>query len=130
MAEVEQAVVCREHGTVWAAAGAARPDHVDEPVDLPSAVRWVRRRVARVHAALAALILLEPALFAGCQPTIESFRSQLGLKQVLAELREMARDHLGTLPPPVGFDPGPAPRKRRKIRLQQQMGPDPPMILQ
>ena len=49
LAEIERVVAAAERASsVQACADALRPD----PVSLPSAMRWVRRRLARVHALL------------------------------------------------------------------------------
>lgn len=98
-----------------------RPD-----IDLLGALRWTRRRVRLVHAALTALVGLFPELFAGCQPTIISFRRVLAEPSVLVALREIAASHLAALPPPLGFGPRPRPRRRVRTRHQHDQGPDPP----
>jgi hypothetical protein len=90
------------------------------------AVRWMRRRVRAVTAALVAVIGLRPDVFAGRQPTVESLRKVLGVEHVLVALRETVAKHLAALPPPLGFGPrvtrgDPAVRQR-----QQKAGADPP----
>lgn len=93
---------------------------------LPGALRWIRRRLFLVKVSLTMLIELVPSLFAGCTPTISSFRSALGVKHVLPELRELAGLYLYTLPPPVGFGPRPEPQKLKKNHFQHKTGTDPP----
>jgi hypothetical protein len=102
------------------------PQRLRPDVDLPAALRWTRRRVRLVHAALTALVGLLPELFAGCQPTISSFRRVLGVPSVLMALREIAAPHLAALPPPLGFGPRPRARRRIRTRHQHDQGPDPP----
>ncbi len=104
-----------------AAADAMRPD-----IGLPGVLRWMRRRILPVRAALAMLIEALPGLFGNCLPAISSFRSALGSGSVLPELRAAAEPYLAILPPPVGFGPRPGLRKREKSRFQHKAGPDPP----
>jgi len=95
-------------------------------LSLPSAVRWVRRRLVPVRAALLALVTLMPELFGGCAPTVGDIRLFLGAPEALVALREVSQACLGTLPPPLGFGPRVKPRRRRRGDRQHQMGPDPP----
>jgi hypothetical protein len=81
-------------------------------------VRWTRRRLRYVRRLLTTLIGLMPQRFAGCQPTLASFRETLGRSGVLVALRAVAADHLAQLAVPVGFGGA--------ARLQQRTGPDPP----
>jgi len=96
-------------------------------IELPGVLRWIRRRILPVRAALTKLIKLLPSLFTGCTPTILSFRSALYVDHILIDLRVRASLHLHILPPPIGFGPHPEPRKSKKIQFQQEMGPDPPI---
>ena len=98
-----------------------RPD-----IQRQGALRWMRRRVRAVTAALVAVLGLRPDVFAGRQPTVEDFRKVLGVEHVLVALRETAAKHLAALPPPLGFGPrvtrgAPAVRQH-----QQKVGADPP----
>jgi hypothetical protein len=95
-------------------------------ISLPSAVRWVRRHLVPVRAALLALVTLMPQLFAGCLPTVGEARRVLGTTPALVALREVSQARLGALPPPLGFGPRAKPRRRRRGDRQHQMGPDPP----
>lgn len=90
------------------------------------ALRWLRRRRKQVAAVLVAVASAMPEKFAGRPLTLAGFRAALGVKEVLVALREVAEAHLATLPAPLGFVPGPSPRKQRVRRLQQRTGPDPP----
>ncbi len=94
---------------------------------LPSALRWIRRRLFLVRTALTLLIELIPSLFAGCTPNICSFRSVLCVEPVLPELRTHAGLYLHLLPPPLGFGPRPEPKKSKKIHFQHKTGTDPPL---
>jgi hypothetical protein len=121
LAEVEAVVATAEADTREAASETLRPE-----VELPGAVRWVRRRVRLVHAGLAAVVGLLPGLFAGHEPTVTSIRSALGTETALMRLRDLAAEHLGVLPPPLGFGPRPARRRPRATTRQHDPGPDPP----
>jgi hypothetical protein len=124
LTQVEAVVAAAEAGTREAASEALRPN-----VELPGAVRWVRRRVRLVHAGLAAVIGLLPGLLAGCEPTVTSLRSALGTEAALVRLRELAAGHLGALPPPLGFGPRPARRRPRPTTIHHSPGPDPPSVV-
>ena len=120
--EVEQVVTKVEQAASLESASEEVRRHT---VLLPGAVRWVRRRVRLVHAALVSIIGLLPDILAGCQPTLLGFRARLGVEAVLPRLRELAAAHLANLPPPLGFGPRPVPRKRRPAHSQQEEGADP-----
>jgi hypothetical protein len=123
LSAVEEVVAQVERSrSIEAAADFLRP----ADISLPSAVRWVRRRLVPVRAALLALVTLMPQLFAGCLPTVGEARKVLGTTSVLVALREVSQSRLGALPPPLGFGPRPKPRRRRRGDRQHQMGPDPP----
>jgi hypothetical protein len=98
-----------------------RPD-----IQRQGALRWMRRRVVAVASALVAVIGLRPDVFAGRQPTLEDFRSVLGVEHVLPALRETAARHLGALPPPLGFGPRAIRQGPVVHRHQQETGADPP----
>ena len=122
LAEVEAVVAAAEVApTREAASETLRPD-----VELPGALRWLRRRTRLVHAGLAAAIGLLPGLLAGCKPTVPSIRSALGAEVALVCLRHELAPHLGALPPPLGFGPRPLRRRPSPTALQQETGPDPP----
>jgi hypothetical protein len=99
--------------SVEAAADALRgPD-----VTLPSAIRWLRRRIRAVKAVLAAVMRMAPEVstevFAGAS-TAGAGDSQ---EPMLVRLRRVLTPHiLGCIPAPLGFQP---------VRSRQQnMGPD------
>jgi len=114
VAQVEQAQ------SLEAAADRLRPD-----VELPGAIRWTRRRVRGVYAALSALKGLHPERFAG-PPTVRLFQQSLKRACVLPALREIAGVQLPYLPPPLGFGPRPLPGGGPQKRHQHHTGPDPP----
>jgi len=117
--------VCTEvegrHQSLEATAERLRPD-----IQLQGALRWVRRRVGAVVGALVAIVGLRPDLFAGRQPSLENFRSVLGVEHVLPALRETVARYLAGLPPPLGFGPPARRRGRAPPRFQQKTGADPP----
>ena len=120
---VEEVVAFVEKSkSVEAAADALRPPEMS----LPSAVRWVRRRLAPVRAALLAIFTLMPQTFAGYAATVGEARRILCTPSALVTLREIAADRLATLPPPLGFGPRLKPWLRRRERLQHKVGADPP----
>jgi hypothetical protein len=122
LAEVEAVVAVAEAAPAQEAASEAlRPS-----IELPGALRWLRRRKQLVRAGLAAVIGLLPELLAGCEPTVSSVRSALGAEVALVCLRERAAQHLGALPSPLGFGPRPLRRRPSPTALQQEAGPDPP----
>lgn len=88
--------------SVSAAADTARPAEADEAVTSISAVRWLRRRVRPIAAALLAIVTLVPEL-AGCAPTLAAIRARLGVAHVLLVLRQLACSYLGALAPPLGL---------------------------
>ena len=102
-------------------------DNLRLDIELPGVLRWMRRRVVFVRAALSILIELLPSLFAGCTPSISSFRSALCLEPILPELRGCASLYLHLLPPPLGFGPRPEKKKLKKNHFQHKTGSDPPI---
>ena len=107
-----------------AAADALRLD-----IELPGALRWMRRRVKSIHASLTTLKGLAPEHFLECEPTLASFRRHIEVDPVLPVLREIAALHLAFLPPPLGFRPPPLAGGEPKSVLQHRTGPDPPPTL-
>ncbi|MCR4300329.1 MAG: hypothetical protein NUV51_01835 [Sulfuricaulis sp.] len=126
LADVEEVVAIVEASkSVEAAANIVRSIEIS----LPCAVRWVRRRLQPVRAALLAIFTLLPQIFAGCTPSVGEARRILCTTSALPSLRELSADRLGVLPPPLGFGPRVKPRRRRRQRRerrQQKVGADPP----
>ena len=76
--EAEQIVLEVERSrSLEAAAAVVRPD-----IELPGAMRWVRRRVLGVRAALLALVTLMPGRF-GMVAQVSAVRSVLGSERAL-----------------------------------------------
>lgn len=123
LSEIERVVATVEQASsLEAAADTLRSD----PVTLPSAVRWVRRRVAPVRALLTIVVGLFPRWLLGCVPTIDALRARLSCTQVLMLLREHAQVHLQSLARPLGFQHRPYAGGEYQSGIQQRMGPDPP----
>ena len=97
----EVVAVAEAASSLAAAADAVRRD----AVLLPGAMRWLRRRVCRVHRALTAVRGLWPERFLHCAAEVGAFRARLGTAAVLVQLRELGAGQLQTLPAPVGFFP-------------------------
>jgi len=111
--EAEQIVLEVERSrSLEAAAAVVRPD-----IELPGAMRWVRRRVLGVRAALLALVTLMPGRF-GMVAQVSAVRSVLGSERALVALPNLVR--------PVGFRPHRRSLAERGRRLQHRTGPDPP----
>jgi len=105
--------------SIEAAADVLRPDIV-----LPSAVRWVRRRLTLARATLLAVVTLLPDLFSGTAH-LSAVRMALDTDHALVILRGRAAALLPALPRPLGFVPHPrTPRAPRPPR-QHGMGADP-----
>jgi hypothetical protein len=119
--EAERAVVASESLGVEVAAQALRI----EEVELPGALRWLRRRRLGVRAAILALITALPGRL-GSVAEVRAIRSVLDTERALVALREIGADHLHALPPPLGLRPACAARVGSETRLQHETGPDPP----
>jgi len=117
LVEVENTIVTVEDSPSQERASAT----IRTDIVLPSALRWIRRRLASVKAALILLIQFFPDLFADCTPSISIFRSTLDVDYVLPKLRDLAGLHLYALPPPLGLG-----SKIPFKRFQHQTGSDPP----
>lgn len=119
--QAEQAVMAAES---MGMEPAARTLRVDE-VELPGALRWLRRRRCGVRAAVVALITAMPGRL-GTVPEVRAVRAVLGTDRALVSLREIGADHLQSLPHPLGFCPPVGRRRQSGMPLQHETGPDPP----
>jgi len=118
--EVEQVALLAESKGVEAAAQDLRTE-----IELPGAMRWIRRRRDAVRVGLLALITAMPGRL-GTIPRIQAVRTVLESERALVSLREIGADHLHALSNPLGFC---RPRQRRSERdsvTQHETGPDPP----
>jgi hypothetical protein len=111
LSEIEQVQATVERsGSLEAAANELRCD----PITLPSAVRWVRRRLRLVRALLVIVVGLLPRWLEGCAPTVAGLRSRLCCAWVLMRLRELCSGHLAVLARPLGFRHRPSPGGERR----------------
>jgi hypothetical protein len=104
--------------SIEAAADVLRPD-----IELPSAVRWVRRRLTLVRATLLAVVTLLPE---GCghDARLGAVRTALATDHALVTLRLRAAALLPSLLRPLGFAP-PVPRRPiQRPASQHDLGPD------
>jgi len=123
LAEIEQVAAAAEAATsLEACAHALRP----QPIGLPGALRWLRRRIDAVRALLASVVALVPQQLQGCAPTVAAVRRHLGVDEVLPHLRAMLAVHLPALASPLGLRHRAARGEAHGSRFQQHMGPDPP----
>jgi hypothetical protein len=121
LSEVEAVVRAVEQApSLEAACEELRPD-----IELPGVLRWARRRVRAVQAALHALKGLLPERFP-CAPTLLAFAACLGVSAVLLALRPIGEPFLQHLSSPLGFCPRRPPGGGRGRARQQHVGPDPP----
>ena len=125
--DLEAVVVAAEEArSLEAAANELRRPEDDGAVELPGAMRWVRRRVRLVHAVLARVIGLIPDRLAGCAATMAAVRERLKSDSALMKLRGLVAGQLRALPAPLGFQPHGIGVGGRNPALQHSMGPDPP----
>jgi hypothetical protein len=119
LAAVESVVATVEGArSVEAAADVLRPD-----ITLPSAVRWIRRRLTPVRRALLAVVTLLPDLFTA-DARLTAVRLALAAPAALVALRTHAAPHLATLPPPLGFHPRSIRRDGRPPTAPHRLGAD------
>ncbi len=114
--------VAERAASLAAAANELRRD----AIELPGAMRWVRRRMRLVDNALARVIGLIPDRLASCVPEIAAVRKRLKSDNALTELRGLAAAQLRMLPAPLGFQPHGIGAPDRNRAFQHRMGPDPP----
>jgi hypothetical protein len=118
--EVEQVAAAAETMGIEAAAQDLRTE-----IDLPGAMRWIRRRRDAVRAALLALITALPWRL-GMIPRVHALRAVLETDRALVAVREIGADHLQALTPPLGFCRRVRVRVERDSVIQHETGPDPP----
>ena len=124
---IEQgAARAEEAENIEQAAEDARPGEDENAPDLPSAMRWVRRRVSIMAATLITVITLMPDAFVNCEPTVRAVRAHLGTQSALVSLREIAAEHLHEIARPLGLNPAPNGDRGGRRGKPQDMGPDPP----
>lgn len=120
---LEAVVVHTERApSLKAAANALRLD----AVDLPGAMRWVRRRVRLVHRILAVVANLLPERIPAGMVEMGAVRACLGTDRALTDLRGLVGPQLPALPAPLGFRNQGSGAAGRNRAFQHEMGPDPP----
>ena len=125
--ELEAVVVMAEEaGSLEEAANEARCPEDEDAIELPGALRWLRRRLDLIYNVLARVIGLIPDKLAGCAPTMSAVRERLESDSALMALRGLVAGQLQTLPAPLGFQPHGIDAGNRKSAIQQRVGPDPP----
>ena len=125
LCDLEAVAVAAEGArSVEAAANALRPD----AVELPGALRRVRRRVRLVRNVLVRVIGLIPDRLSGCAVLMGAVRARLAGDGALMRLRDLVCGQLRALPAPLGFQPHGLGVGGRKPVFQHSMGPDPPSV--
>jgi len=119
LADLERVVAHVETArSTEAAADVLRPE-----IELPSAVRWVRRRLTLVRATLVAVVTLLPEV-CGHDARLGAVRAALETDQALVTLRLRAAALLPSLSRPLGFAPPVRRRAAHRPRSQHDLGPD------
>jgi hypothetical protein len=104
--------------SIEAAADVLRPDIV-----LPSAVRWVRRRLTLLRVTLLAVVTLLPDRCGG-DAHLGAVRTALATDHALVALRTHATSVLAALPRPLGFASPVRSRSARRATRQHDLGAD------
>jgi len=126
IAEVEAAVDAAETATSQEAAlEQVRPAAALDAVTLVAGLRWLRRRLSAVRAALVVAVTLVPSL-SECRPTLAALRERLGVTEVLVRLRRTAAAHLPAMSSPLGFRAHARRVRSERQRTPHEVGPDPP----
>ena len=101
----------------------AAADQLRLDIVLPSAVRWVRRRLMLVRATLLAVVTLLPDLCGG-DAHLGAVRAALATHHALVALRARAASLLSALPRPLGFARQVRLRDVRRSKRQHHLGAD------
>jgi len=119
--EIEQVVVAMEQAdSQERVAEGIRTD-----VELPGALRWMRRRQRAVRAAILALLGILGGSDLPCrQPEVIAWRTALGTDHALIALRAMSGDHLQRIASPLGFGRLARSRRGGGGGFQQEVGTD------
>jgi hypothetical protein len=100
----------------------AAADVLRSEITLPSAVRWIRRRLTLVRTSVvlvAGLLGLDVGT-----ATLAALRAAWDTDRVLVCARSRVAAHLTILPPPLGFGPRARRRPARSTARQHAMGAD------
>jgi len=126
LVELEGLIVAVEQAPSMAAAA----EGLRTDIELPGALRYLRRLCQAIYQALGIVRGLLAARFVALPVTLQAFATALpGHPSVLMALRALASDYLQLLPTPLGFDPA-----RHKVAnpvsgFQHRTGPDPPQAI-
>ena len=99
----------------------AAPDTLRPEINLLSAVRWIRRRLTLVRAALVIVAGVLPGLRLR-DASLVALAEAWETDRVLVTLRGRVASHLAVLPPPLGFGPRSMRRPARAPGRQHAMG--------
>ena len=117
--ELEEVVAEAEQArSLMAVADQVRSD----AVELPGAMRWVRRRVLLVRHVLRLVTGLLPQQLSGCRAEVTAFRRRLGSDAVLVSLRSLTAAWLPAVAAPLGFRPHGIGREHPTKRIQTKPG--------
>ena len=104
--------------------------HLRTDIELPGALRYLRRLCQAVHRALGIVRGLQPTRFAAVPLTLKGFADALGgCTSVLMALREQVSEHLAGLPTPLGFNPARPNAAQSLSGFQHRVGHDPPVAI-
>ena len=99
-----------------------------DTVDLPGAIRWVRRGLRLVHHILTVIADSLPEELPLGVADMGTVRAHLGTDRALTELRRLVAPQLSVLPTPLGFRLLDIDAAGRNRAFQHEMGPDPPPL--
>ena len=98
-----------------------------DAVELPGAIRWVRRRVRLVRRLLTLLAEQQPERFPLGIAGLVPLRAHLDTRRALVELRCLLAPHLSVLPMPLGFSTDRSRASGNRPGFQHKLGHDPPL---
>lgn len=108
----------------------AAAEHLRTDIELPGALRYLRRLCQSIHRVLGIARGLLPTPFVGVALTLHAFAEVLaGYPSVLMALREQLSDYLPGLPAPLGFNPSRGNAVFTQWGIQHRMGRDPPFAI-
>ena len=97
-----------------------------DAIELPGAIRWVRRRIRLVRRLLDSVAELLPERFALGIAGLIPLRAHLDTGRALVELRRLLAPLLYVLPMPLGFSRERSRAPKIRPGLQHTLGHDPP----
>ena len=126
LVELEELVLAVEQARSLSAAA----EHLRTDIELPGALRYLRRLDQAIGQALGIVRGLQPSRFAAMPLTLRAFAEALpACPSVLMALRALASNYLRVLPTPLGFNPARASVADPSPAFQHRMGPDPPLAI-